>query len=254
MNIITTLPPSIIETILCLVPIQEAARTCILSKEWRYTWTKIPKLVFNEDTVQLSANENQLPDHKLIKTRKLLNAINQVMSLRLGPILEFTLEMDADDNDTCFEVDRILTHLSRNNILDKLSIDLTHGCRLPLDIFSLHMLTDLYLRNCDINHQPVFGGFGSLTSFCLHDVNIFTKTLLHLLSNCPSLKTFTLVTSYYNVINCSSCDFISYLNIVCFCSFYVKIIFSVTSMLPLLNYSSVYLTSSISLVGVGSFR
>ncbi|GJS06286.1 F-box/FBD/LRR-repeat protein-like protein [Tanacetum coccineum] len=45
---ISNLPSIIIENILCLVPIKEAVRTSILSKDWRYTWTKIPKLVFTE--------------------------------------------------------------------------------------------------------------------------------------------------------------------------------------------------------------
>ncbi|KAM0058871.1 putative F-box-like domain superfamily protein [Helianthus debilis subsp. tardiflorus] len=43
-DLITTLPQAIIETILCLLPIEEAARTSILSRAWRYKWTTIPKL------------------------------------------------------------------------------------------------------------------------------------------------------------------------------------------------------------------
>ncbi|GKA68122.1 F-box/FBD/LRR-repeat protein [Tanacetum coccineum] len=45
---ISNLPSCIIETILCRVPIKEAARTSILSREWRYKWIKIPKLTFKE--------------------------------------------------------------------------------------------------------------------------------------------------------------------------------------------------------------
>ncbi|GKC72942.1 F-box/FBD/LRR-repeat protein-like protein [Tanacetum coccineum] len=54
MDRLGNLPSSIIESILCLVPIQEAARTSILSREWMYRWTKIPNLVFEEDTFQVS--------------------------------------------------------------------------------------------------------------------------------------------------------------------------------------------------------
>ncbi|KAJ0428598.1 putative F-box-like domain superfamily protein [Helianthus annuus] len=35
LDIITRLPQAMVETILCLFPIEEAARTSILSKEWR---------------------------------------------------------------------------------------------------------------------------------------------------------------------------------------------------------------------------
>ncbi|GJV96477.1 F-box/FBD/LRR-repeat protein-like protein isoform X1 [Tanacetum coccineum] len=53
------IPSSIIEHILCLLPIKDAVRTSILSKNWRYCWAKIPKLEFDlEDMV----NENQLEE------------------------------------------------------------------------------------------------------------------------------------------------------------------------------------------------
>ncbi|KAJ0906777.1 putative FBD domain, leucine-rich repeat domain superfamily, F-box-like domain superfamily [Helianthus annuus] len=52
MDRISKLPVGVIESILCLLPIQEAARTSILSKEWRYHWIKIPKLEFIEDQFQ----------------------------------------------------------------------------------------------------------------------------------------------------------------------------------------------------------
>ncbi|GJV73343.1 F-box/FBD/LRR-repeat protein-like protein [Tanacetum coccineum] len=53
MDRLSNLPSGIIELILCRVP-QEAGRTSILSKEWRYRWTRIPNLVFIEDTFQVS--------------------------------------------------------------------------------------------------------------------------------------------------------------------------------------------------------
>lgn len=53
MDRITNLPSSIVETILYLVPIQEAARTSIRSREWRYHWTKNPELVFDNTSVEI---------------------------------------------------------------------------------------------------------------------------------------------------------------------------------------------------------
>ncbi|KAJ0643533.1 putative F-box domain, leucine-rich repeat domain superfamily, F-box-like domain superfamily [Helianthus annuus] len=43
---ISTLPQPILESILSLLPTEEAARTSILSTEWRYKWTTIPNLRF----------------------------------------------------------------------------------------------------------------------------------------------------------------------------------------------------------------
>nr|GFD20615.1 hypothetical protein [Tanacetum cinerariifolium] len=64
MDRISNIPSSIIETILCLLPIEEAVRTSILSKEWRYRWIKIPKLVFVEEKVQVLTDgaESDKPD------------------------------------------------------------------------------------------------------------------------------------------------------------------------------------------------
>ncbi|KAJ0432728.1 hypothetical protein HanIR_Chr17g0862421 [Helianthus annuus] len=60
LDIITRLPQAIIETILCLFLIEEAASTGIFSKEWRYRWTKIPKLVFCQSIVKRTSEMKQL--------------------------------------------------------------------------------------------------------------------------------------------------------------------------------------------------
>ncbi|KAM0017571.1 putative F-box domain, leucine-rich repeat domain superfamily, F-box-like domain superfamily [Helianthus debilis subsp. tardiflorus] len=125
---INTLPQTIIENILCFLPIQEAARTSILSREWRYKWTTIPKLEFGSSTLSKGKNKEKLSS---------------------------------------------VIASARKNMDERY----------------------LYLRNVVIDHQPIFSGFGSLRSLCLYYVMISTKALLHLLSNCPSLKRFTLLGS-----------------------------------------------------------
>ncbi|KAJ0432733.1 putative F-box-like domain superfamily protein [Helianthus annuus] len=185
---ITTLPQTIIETILCLLPIEEAARTSILSREWRYKWTTIPKLVFYKSTIKTSTKQITVKELRC----KLFCAIHQVLLLRQAPILDFTLRISADD--TYFELDQIILHLSRNHTIMKLRLDFLglSSYRLPLSFFSLRHLTDLYLEYCDIGHEPTFNGFGNLTSLSLSKLSISRKSLLHLLSNCPSLKSFSL--------------------------------------------------------------
>ncbi|MFS7909571.1 putative leucine-rich repeat domain superfamily, F-box-like domain superfamily [Helianthus anomalus] len=191
---LTTLPQTIIEIILCLLPIEEAARTSILSREWRYKWTTIPKLEFDESTVETSNKEITVKELRC----KLFGAIHQVLLLRQAPILDFTLRISADDIHTYFEIDQIILHLSRNHTVMKLRLEFWGeiSYRLPLSFFSLRQLTDLYLENCDIDHEPTFNGFGNLTSLSLRRLTISRKSLRHLLSNCPSLKSFSLVSSY----------------------------------------------------------
>ena len=204
MDRLSDLPLSIIETILCLIPIQEAGRTSILSKEWRYRWTKIPKLVFEENTFQVSTvdgaessileQKHLEPDErqKMDKKSKLIHAVGQVLLMHDGPLHEFTLSLVRSNQRV--KIDHILTHLSRKTSIKKLKLNFAFaGYRLPSSIFSFRQLTDLCLIGCSFDHHLTFDGFGSLTSLYLLGVFISTKTLLHLLSSCPLLKTVILV-------------------------------------------------------------
>ncbi|GKA63801.1 F-box/FBD/LRR-repeat protein-like protein, partial [Tanacetum coccineum] len=212
MDRISNVPPGVIEIILCLLPTQEAVRTSILSREWRYRWIKIPKLVFEEYKFQVSADGAELPvveqTHdessdmkKLMKRHKFLNAICKVLLMHEGPLNEFTLSILPDETyfigDKCPELDNIIYHLSRKNTVKKLEVDFEFGAyRLPLSLFSLHHLTHLCLQGCEFVHQPTFNGFRSLTSLSFKYIYISKKSLLHLLLNCPLLKTLTLEVSH----------------------------------------------------------
>ncbi|GJX46697.1 F-box/FBD/LRR-repeat protein-like protein [Tanacetum coccineum] len=204
MDRLSDLPLNIIETILCRVPIQEAGRTSILSKEWRYRWTKVPKLVFDEFRFQVSTvdgaessileQKNLGPNkrQKMDKKSKLIYAVGQVLLMHDGPIHEFTLTLARSRQRV--KIDHILTHLSRKTSIKKLNLNFNYaGYRLPSSNFSFHQLTDLCLCNCGFDHQATFNRFGSLTSLSLQNVEMSTRTLQRLLSSCPLLKTVRLV-------------------------------------------------------------
>ncbi|XP_071734053.1 F-box/FBD/LRR-repeat protein At1g13570-like [Rutidosis leptorrhynchoides] len=210
MDQISKLPPGIIETLLCLLPIQDAARTSILSKEWRYRWITIPILAFIRDTFQVTDDAllsilDQISggsSERKVKAKrcKIFNAVYQVLLMHEGPIHEFTLSLWADKS--CVEVDHMLHHLSRKNTVKKLTLDICCGYKLPLSLFSFGQLTDLSIISCILDHQPTFKGFGNLTSLHLQSISTNVKTLMHLLSHCPSLKSLNLI-GYYTTINSS---------------------------------------------------
>ncbi|XP_076902578.1 F-box/FBD/LRR-repeat protein At1g13570-like isoform X1 [Bidens hawaiensis] len=194
---ISTLPQPILETILCLLPTRLAVRTSILSREWRYKWTTVPKLELYHCTLlefceQISDIANR---KKNIGLRcKHSYDINQILLQRQGPIHELTLYLP---NEHCSELDKIILHLSRNHPLKKLTLigwdsHDEYWYELPKYIFSFHHLTHLDLRYVDLKHLPVSNGFGSLVSLFLRYIGISKKALLHLLSNCPSLKSLSL--------------------------------------------------------------
>lgn len=134
---ISNLPSTIIESILCLVPIQDTTRTSILSKERRYKWTKIPKIVFDKNTFEVSIGENQLSvlertfdfsceEKCMINRCRFFYAIYQVLLFHRGPIHDFTLCIDYVDG-SCVEIDQIIGYLSRNNTVKKLSLYLNYS-------------------------------------------------------------------------------------------------------------------------------
>ncbi|XP_035832656.1 F-box/FBD/LRR-repeat protein At1g13570 isoform X3 [Helianthus annuus] len=186
---LSTLPQPILETILCHLSTKEAARTSILSRQWRYKWTTIPKLEFT-----LSNKEEKQSDIASTTKDMDMNDLHQILLLRQGPIHELTLDMEHYwEHYICFEFDQVTLLLSGNHTVKKLTLSGVRSqdiCyKLPVSVFSLHHLTDLYLCEFDLlDYPPTFDGFGSLESLYLNDVEIYTKNLLHLLSNCSSLK------------------------------------------------------------------
>ncbi|KAM0060424.1 putative F-box domain, leucine-rich repeat domain superfamily, F-box-like domain superfamily [Helianthus debilis subsp. tardiflorus] len=207
---ISTLPQPVLETILCRLSTKDAARTSILSREWRYRWTGIPKLKFKLDKTTIKI-EKQMPvsepTSEIASTRKKMdmNDLQHVLLLRQGPIHELTISMrNYWEYYDCCEFDRIILHLSRNHTIKKLTLKGLYNSddgwyKLPVSVFSLHHLTDLYLYKFDIDYPPTFDGFSSLGTLYLRGVIISRKNILHLLSNCPSLKSFSLVNTRSNI-------------------------------------------------------
>nr|GEW13905.1 hypothetical protein [Tanacetum cinerariifolium] len=180
MNRIGDLPPGIIESILCFLPIKEAVKTS--TREWRYRWMKIPKLVVKEfkfhvrtDKVVLSrlmglshlmgskvlANRVKKKSEGFSERRKFFYAIYQVLLMHEGPLHEFSVSMFPDElgfiDDECVQMDAIIFHLSRKNSVKKLTIDFGYDTYLlPFSIFSFRHLTDLSLADCCFLHQPTF--------------------------------------------------------------------------------------------------
>ncbi|KAI7724940.1 hypothetical protein M8C21_005493, partial [Ambrosia artemisiifolia] len=190
---ITTLPQPILETILCHLSTKEAVRTSILSREWRYNWTKIPKLELSP-CMGVAVYE-QTSDIANTRRCKPCYDIYQILLRHQGPIHELTLTLPEDN---CLELDQIILHLSRNYNFKKLKLygsDLLSWYKLPICLFSFHHIRDLVIYSLDLDLPPTFNGFSCLESLCLRGIGISIKSLLRLLSNSPSLKSFNLFVS-----------------------------------------------------------
>ncbi|KAI8527413.1 hypothetical protein RHMOL_Rhmol12G0073100 [Rhododendron molle] len=106
LDIISNLPRNVLEEILMRLTIQDAGRTSVLSRKWRYIWTTLPELVFMEEFCKES----------LVRARsdRLMMTIYKVLLLHHGPILKFTLSLS--NLTSCPEIDQLIVFLSNNGI------------------------------------------------------------------------------------------------------------------------------------------
>ncbi|GMP58377.1 hypothetical protein CsSME_00022065 [Camellia sinensis var. sinensis] len=188
-DIITHLPDDVKETILTCLPLQDAARTSILSRKWRYMWMRLPQLVFDDMFCRESIR---------IEKNKLMMTIYQVLLLHCGPILKFTLSLSGLES--CSEIDQLVLFVS-DNIIQEFTLHIRKGARykLPSSLFSCLQLKHLNLCYCMFKPPPEFEGFSSLLRLELCDVVITTDIFSSSISNCPLLEELTLE-------GCSSLD------------------------------------------------
>ncbi|KAI3763944.1 hypothetical protein L2E82_13942 [Cichorium intybus] len=200
---ISALPQGMIETILSHMPIRDALRTSILSKKWRYCWTRMPKLVFNDELVGVSSDMEEINEYKLVK------AIFHVLLLHRGPISEICLRIVETQIDN--EIDQIILHLSWSKSIKKFIFECAtyDYYKLPLSFFSMQGLECIDLMNCKFELPLMFDGFPMLKTLYLEDVMIPMNMLQQLLTNCPLLEELSLIeTGKIDVITGNGCAFV----------------------------------------------
>ncbi|XP_058193529.1 F-box/FBD/LRR-repeat protein At1g13570-like isoform X2 [Rhododendron vialii] len=181
-DIISHLPGNVLDKILMCLPIQDAVRTSLLSREWRYVWVKLPQLVFDEMFYR---------DLKETMHAKLLMIIYKVMFLHRGPIIKFALSLDGLES--CSEIDQWILYVSNNDIQD-FTLRIWNGelYKLPSSLYTCSLLKHLSLRSCMLKPPPGFEGFTRLLSLNLDEVVIADDVLSSLISSCPLLEQLTL--------------------------------------------------------------
>lgn len=173
-HVINNLPEFIKETILEYLPIKEAVRTCILSKDWRHTWSKVHNLYIdvgnegsNSGKIMAPGSEEELKSNE--EALKSTRFIDKVLNLHNGNV--HTLKISgAKFAEEDFE--RLMLKLSQMQIR-KLVLDLeckrrwsfrprtcqiTSICaiRLPKDFNGLKLLRSLHLSgHCKINETDI---------------------------------------------------------------------------------------------------
>ncbi|KAJ4961123.1 hypothetical protein NE237_021033 [Protea cynaroides] len=179
-DIISNMPPNIMETILSRLPIKEAVRTCILSKKWRYNWITLPELIFDFTLRKAMINRNDDNVEKFI---------DDVLSLHRGPICKFELSGNLCIQNTGY-IDKWILCLSRNDIQEFILClqPLLRDYELPSCLYSCELVTHLHLSYCTLKRPPLFSSFNFLKSLLLYKVEFVGFTYENLVSRCPVLE------------------------------------------------------------------
>ncbi|CAH1451068.1 unnamed protein product [Lactuca virosa] len=211
---ISNLPEHLIASIIERLPIQDAVRTCIISKKWRYIWTEMRELVFDNQFSNKFAKNGAFGRNGFIRIIKqvltlskgpilkfakngafggneFIRIINQVLTLHKGPILKFHLHIPNIFLDSFEEVDQWMLLLSRTGVRELILVSSNRCYELPSYVFSCLELTKLKLHNCFFKPPLKFEGFLNLEELILRHID-FGANLCGTKINLPQLKKLSL--------------------------------------------------------------
>ncbi|KAL1819161.1 hypothetical protein ACET3Z_014030 [Daucus carota] len=196
---ISELPQNVRATILCFMPIQDAVRTSILSKKWRYCWTMMPHLIFDEKFVDGIWGKLGYVDDDDLMAYKFVSRINKIILLHKGPILKFSLYIPHYNCDAQIVhdfIDQWIPLLSVKGTKEVILED--YDCRHAMaHHFSSLDLTHLRLLGVGFHYKPTFGRFTHLKNLKLveahyHESYRFKQNIF----DCPVLEKLSLILCY----------------------------------------------------------
>ncbi|XP_035840889.1 F-box/FBD/LRR-repeat protein At1g13570-like isoform X2 [Helianthus annuus] len=193
-GIISSMPDNVVTNILDRLPLQDAVRTSILSRNWRFKWTMLSQLVFDYNFYKYLLKVEGRVTYERIINRLLLHL--------KGVIRKFVLHTDVgrrylDDED----IDQWIFFLSRQGIKD-LTICNDDGplLNLPTHLFSCLELRHLKLDCYCFDPPASFRGFPNLLSLELRNVQFESGEVVKFFSQCPALTNLKILThSLYNL-------------------------------------------------------
>ncbi|CAH9110692.1 unnamed protein product [Cuscuta epithymum] len=180
-DIISNLHESLKQNILMCLPLKDAARTSVLSRKWKDSWTKLPHLKLDE-TLWQGPN---VGDYEFALL-KFLKSLFHVVLCHKGPITKVTLSIPGIK--IYPEIDRLLSILSKRNV-EELVLRVCNGeYRLPSSFFGCRKLKHMTLDSCLVHPPCGFTGFRELVSIEMLEVTICSERLASLISCCPLLE------------------------------------------------------------------
>ncbi|KAF5184294.1 F-box/FBD/LRR-repeat protein [Thalictrum thalictroides] len=176
---LSNLPKEVINEILERMPINDAVKTSMLSRSWRYRWMSISKLIFNSHSISFS-NERGRTNADLV------NYVTNILLLHNGMISKFEVNNFLESG--CSDVDRWILVLSRTMLKDLVLVfHEPNSYLVPACLFVCENLSKLMLKGCKLRLPSQYEGFSHLTHIDLQDVDATVVTIEKLVEMSPLL-------------------------------------------------------------------
>ncbi|XP_057736137.1 putative F-box/FBD/LRR-repeat protein At4g00315 isoform X1 [Arachis stenosperma] len=209
MDRISVLPEAILHDILARLPEKDAARTSVLSNEWRDTWYTFPilsigdKIIIGSYSPQIISKLDILIGYVM---RRLLKLREQSLTIKV-----FKLDMMPEHNKYMSHHFDLWMNMVSESCVEVLELCLLYSATyrglpdgteyrydqydLPLCVFEVRSLTKLVLKGKITLNQSFFNHsikLFSLRTLCLRELLLEDKGIIeHLISYCPLLEDLT---------------------------------------------------------------
>ncbi|CAL1385544.1 unnamed protein product [Linum trigynum] len=153
---ISGLPGSVMDHILTFLPLREAARTSVLSREWRNRWVDMPALALDDKfgKVVEPVSGGASPELASAANCKLMLDVFEVLSRHRGHLKEFSLSIPGlRSSFRDHQIDTIINFLDRQHV-ESLAIGIKDYV-LPRLVYSFTRLRKLNLCGCKLTSSNV---------------------------------------------------------------------------------------------------
>ncbi|XP_074309521.1 F-box/FBD/LRR-repeat protein At1g13570-like [Silene latifolia] len=180
-DLISELPVNVIDVILELLPVRDAARMSVLSHKWFDFWRSIQKLAFDAQFFSSLVKAAKRHD-----THGISRIVTNILFYHSGNLSKFHLYIPALKS--CPDIDPWICYLSRAGVSD-ISIQNQSKVDFKLrSIFSCDHLEKLMLHRVRIKPPRNFGGFRKMKCLELENITITGTSFNRLIKNCPLLQ------------------------------------------------------------------
>ncbi|KAL9242405.1 hypothetical protein vseg_016401 [Gypsophila vaccaria] len=196
-DLIMNLPLNLMQHVLERLPLRDAARTSVLSKDWRYKWLSLPQITLDSRFSEAFRKRNNAA---LDYPRLYSDTVNKILLRHRGPIHKFVFHVPCHLPKST-DIDCWIEFVCQNGVKEfYLNDHRLPKLKPPSCLFSCMSLTHLTLHCGSLSLPSSFGGFPCLISLKLYTCEDDNKKLGRLIHNCPQLESLDLILS--EGINC----------------------------------------------------